>query len=178
MPSTPSQVPGELIGGDTWEWTRTLADYPASEWTSEWHFENATFGFSVEGTASDDTHIASIDATTIDGLLPGSYRWWLSLTRIADSVRRTVEKGWSTVVADPAAVGNVDYRSTARIALEMIEAYLTDPTNLTAASYQVGGRSLSRWSRADLLAERDKWKMEVAAELGGSRHLYARLNRV
>jgi hypothetical protein len=93
-------------------------------------------------------------------------------------VRRTVEKGWSTVVADPAAVGNVDYRSTARIALEMIEAYLTDPTNLTAASYQVGGRSLSRWSRADLLAERDKWKMEVAAELGGSRHLYARLNRV
>jgi hypothetical protein len=48
--------------------------------------------------------------------------------------------------------------------LDNIEAYLKDPSNLTAASYSIAGRSLSRWNRADLLAERDRLKSDINRE--------------
>lgn len=184
--TTPTQVPAELIAGDTWEWTRELDDYPASAWTSVWYFEKADHNFSVVGVASADVHTATVAAATTAVIRAGKYRWRLVVTRIADSVRKSVDESWLEVLPDPAAVGNVDHRTTARVVLDMIDAYLRDPTNLTAASYSLGGRSLSRWSRADLLVERDKWQAEVRAEeasermaagLGNPRRLYARFDR-
>jgi hypothetical protein len=89
------------------------------------------------------------------------------------------------VLPDPAVA--VDPRTTARIVLDMIDAYLRDPTNLAASSYSLGGRSLSRWNRADLIVERDKWTQEVRSEdaaaamakgLGNPRRLYVRWGRV
>lgn len=182
--TAPTQVPSELIAGDTWEWTRDLSDYPAATWASVWYFEKADHNFSVAGVASGDTHTATVAAATSAGYTPGEYRWRLVVT--AAGVRKTAESGYLDVLRDPAAVGNVDFRSTARVVLDHIDAYLRDPTNLTAASYSLGGRSLSRWSRSELLAERDKWQAEARNEeaadrmaqgLGNPRRLYVRFDR-
>ena len=184
--TTPTQIPDELIAGDTWEWTRELSDYPASAWSAVWYFENAGGNFSVSAGESGDQYTGTVAAATSAGYVPGKYRWRLVATRTADSVRKTVESGWLEVLRDPAAVGNVDHRSTARIMLDNIEAYLRDPTNLAAASYSLGGRSLSRWNRGDLLSEKSKLEMEVrseeaaeriAAGLGNPRRLYVRFDR-
>jgi len=91
------------------------------------------------------------------------------------------------VLPDPAAAGNVDHRSTPRVMLDNIEAYLRDPGNLVAANYALAGRSLARWSRADLWVERDKLLAEIRSEeaaarasagLGNPRRLYVRFDRV
>jgi len=180
------QVPDELIAGDTWEWTRELADYPASAWSGAWYFEMAEGNFSVASVDSGDTFTGTVAAATSAGYRAGRYRWRFVATRTADSVRKTVEEGWLEVLPDPAAAGNVDHRSTARAVLDMIDAYLRDPNNLNAASYSLGGRSLSRWNRGDLLTEREKWQAEVradaakdrmAAGLGNPRRLYVRFDR-
>jgi hypothetical protein len=180
----PTQIPDELIAGDTWAWTRDLSsDYPADTWVAVWYFEKVDQNFSVTATADGLSHAGAVTAATSAGYLPGRYRWRLVGTNGA--TRRTIESGWLEVMPDPAAVGNVDHRSTAAAVLEMIEAYLRDPTNMTAASYALNGRSLSRWPRADLLVERDKWRGEVTSEvaaeriadgLGNPRRLYVRFD--
>lgn len=180
----PTQVPTEMIAGDTWAWTRDLGDYPAGAWSSVWYFENAGKVFSVAGVASGTTHTATIAAATTAGYRAGKYRWRLVVT--AAGVRKSVEQGWLNVLADPAAAGTNDTRSNARVMLDNVEAYLKDPGNLVAGSYALAGRSLSRWSRAELLVERDKLLAEVRSEesadrmaqgLGNPRRLYVRFDR-
>jgi len=58
----------------------------------------------------------------------------------------------------------VDNRSHARKVLENIETYLENSGNLSAASYEIAGRKLQRFSLPELLAMRDKYKGEVARE--------------
>jgi hypothetical protein len=182
----PTQVPAELIAGDTWAWTRDLSDYPAGTWDSVWYFEKADQNFKVDGVDSGTTHTATIAAATSAAYRAGRYRWRLTVTRTSDSVRKTIEEGWLEVMADPAAVGNLDHRSSPRIVLDNIEAYLQDPTNLRAASYSLGGRSLSRYSMSELLSLKSQMEIEVhreeAAErvangLGNPRRLYVRFDR-
>ena len=184
--TTPTQVPDTLIAGDTWEWTRELADYPPSTHSAAWYFEKADANFSVSAGETGDTYTGTVAAGTSSGYRAGKYRWRLLVTRTADSVRKTVEEGWLEVLPDPAAAGNVDHRSTARVMLDNIEAFLRDPSNLVAANFALGGRSISRWNRTDLLVERDKLMQEVrsedaaarlAAGLGSPRRLYARFDR-
>jgi hypothetical protein len=178
-----AQIPAELIAGDTWEWSRDLEDYPAPTWDAVWHFEKADYNFSVSATDDGTAHAATVAAATTAVYRPGRYRWRLVVT--SSTARKSVEQGWLEVIPDPAAAGNLDHRTTARVVLDHINAYLKDPTNLTAANYALGGRSLSRWSRADLLVERDKWIAEarsedaverMAAGLGNPRRLYVRFN--
>jgi hypothetical protein len=183
--TAPTQIPDELLAGDTWAWTREVDDYPASEWTAAWYFEKADFNFSVASVADVDTHTGAVTAATSATYRPGKYRWRFVATNIADSSRATVESGWLVVEPNPAAAGNVDHRTVAKVVLDHIEAYLRDPTNITASSYSLNGRSLSRWSRSDLLVEREKWMSEVksqeaaeriAAGRGNPRRLYVRFD--
>lgn len=182
--TTPTKVPDKLFAGDTWAWTVDLGDYPAGTYTGAWYFEKGDFNFSVSATQSGTSHAGSVAAATTAGYSAGKYRWRFVVT--AGANRYTAAEGWLEVLPDPAAAGNVDHRTTARIMLDNVEAYLRDPNNITAAAFALGGRSLSRWSRADLLVERDKLKAEVRSEeavgrmangLGNPRRLYARFNR-
>jgi hypothetical protein len=183
--TTPTQVPDTLLAGDTWEWTREVADYPAGTWAGVYYFEKGDANFSASASQSGTSFAVSVAAATTAGYRSGKYRWRLAVT--SGAVRKTVEEGWLEVLPDPAAAGNVDHRTTARVMLDNIEAYLRDPGNLVAANYALAGRSLSRWARADLLVERDKLLAEIRAEdaaarnaagLGNSRRLYARFDRV
>lgn len=157
-----TQVPAELVAGDTWTWTRALADYPAPTWTAKAFFENAAKSFNATAAASGTDHVFTIGKATTSGYPPGRYRWRVTVDN--GTVRKTIEQGWTEVRPDPEADGTVDHRSDARVMLEMVTAYLRDPSNVTAAAYTIGGRSLSRWNRKELHDERDRLKAEVAAE--------------
>jgi hypothetical protein len=85
------------------------------------------------------------------------------ITRTSDSARIEVDYGTMTVQPNR-STDSTDPRSFAQIALDNIETYLKDPTNLAAASYSIAGRSLSRWNREDLLREREVLKGEVVRE--------------
>ena len=160
--TTPNQVPDQLLAGDTWEWSREYSDYPAPTWSGVYYFERADANFSANATASGSSFAVTVPAATTAAYRAGRYRWRLLVTN--GSTRKMAAEGWVDVLPDPAAAGNVDHRTTARVMLDNIEAYLRDPTNLVMANWSIGGRALSRWSRADLIAERERLQAEVRRE--------------
>jgi hypothetical protein len=177
-------VPTRLTAGDTWTWTHTVADYPASTWTGTYYVQNTEQSFDVAASASGDDFSVTVEAATTALRMPGKYRWVLLVT--ADGVRHTADTGEVEILADPAYATSVEFRTNARQRYDMIEAYLADPTNLAAASYSIGGRSLSRWSRTELMSEWSRLKQELQSEaavdrmakgLGNPRRLYVRFDR-
>jgi hypothetical protein len=175
-------VPTSLVAGDTWAWTETLTDYPASAWTATWYFQNEGGAFWVAGAADGDVHTASAAASVTAARKPGSYFWRLTVEQSDGGSpevieRRTVGEGWTTVQPNPAKGGAIDHRSTAQIMLDNVEAYLRDPSNLTASQVSYKGRQLSRWNRADLIQERNQLREEVRRESGAPSRLKVRFDR-
>lgn len=109
-------------------------------------------------------HRLSVSTATTAAWGAGEYSWVLQASKTGERV--TLATGRTTVRPDPAAVSAaaMDLRSTARQALDAVNAYLTDPNNLKAASYSIAGRNLSRHTMADLLALRSRLQAEVARE--------------
>jgi hypothetical protein len=174
--------PTTVRAGDTWEWTVTESDY--SDYVMTYYLRNATWRVNLSTTASGYEYTVSVPAATTAEYKPGKYSW---IRRVvgADGTFTTAEG--SIEILPNLGLGKLhDTRSVARVALENIEAYLIDQNNVAAASYSIGGRSLSRWSRAELLVERDRWKSEVRSEeavsrmaqgLGNPRRLHVRFDR-
>jgi hypothetical protein len=177
-------VPKTLTAGNSWAWTHEVADYPAPTWTGVYYLQNAEQSFDVQTTASGTAFAVNLAASATGLREPGAYRWVLLVT--SGTERHTADEGEVEILPDPAYATSVDFRSPVRKRLEMIEAYLADPNNLAAASYSIGGRSLSRWGRSELLAEHSRCKLDLqgesaaermAAGLGNPRRLYVRFDR-
>jgi hypothetical protein len=114
-------------------------------------------------------HLLTVAAAATALWPAGAYTWVLQATRTTE--RESLASGTTQVLPDPAATSTapLDLRSLARQSLDAINAYLANPANLQAASYSISGRTLSRYPRAELLAERSKWQAEVAREEAAAR---------
>lgn len=182
-------IPTQLTAGDSLRLSipsrgRTVADGWALTLVLAPAAGGARLSASTTAADPDDAtaHLLTVPTTTTAGWPAGDYTWVLQASKGAE--RETLATGQTTVRPDPAAgTAPMDLRSTARKALDAINAYLADPSNLAAASYSIAGRNLSRWPRAELLAERGKWQAEVAREeaaarlaagLGDRRRVYVR----
>jgi hypothetical protein len=163
----PTREPTALQAGDLWAWKRTdlVTDYPSSAYSLSYIARREITGekISISTTGSTEAYTVSVSSTTTDNYEEGRYHWVAYITRTSDSARIEVDKGVFEV-APNRSTSSADPRSFAQIALDNIETYLKDPTNLAAASYSIAGRSLSRWNRADLLTERERLKGEVTRE--------------
>lgn len=180
----PESVPAELIAGDLWSWVRSLSDYPATTWTLTYYFENAGKTFSVQATASGSDYAASIAAATTTAYQPGKYRWRARVTSGSESY--TIESGWLTVKADPAAAGTYDTRSHARKVLEAIEATIEGRATNDQLSMSIAGRSISRTPMTELVDLRERYRLlvsdedsaeDVAAGLGSKKRVFIRMSR-
>ena len=158
--------PTQVVAGDTLTWTESLADYPAGTWTLNYRLVKEGKTISAQATASGTDHVVTIAASTTAGWTPGTYVWSKFVT--SGALRYTIGTGSIDVKPNPAGA-TYDPRTVAKVMLDNVEAYLIDPNNIAAASYSIGGRSLSRWSRAELLVERDKLKLEVQQEVAKER---------
>jgi hypothetical protein len=160
-------VPTTLTAGNSWTWTHEVADYPATTWAGVYYLRNADRSFEVVASASGAAFAVNLAASATALMEPGPYQWVLLVTSGTD--RHEAGRGEVQVFPDPAYATSYDFRSAARRRFEMVEAYLIDPNNLAAASYSIGGRSLSRWGRGELLAEYSSLKIEVEKEKKESR---------
>jgi hypothetical protein len=158
----PSSVPTELIAGDTWQWTRDLADYPAGTWTATVYFENKDGVFNVTASASGTTHSFTIAAATTTGYKPGRYGWRLRVTD--GTTTTTVENGLTEVQIDPAKAGKADTRTWARRVLDAIEATLEGRASSDQLAMSINGRSISRTPFSELMDARDRFRNEVRAQ--------------
>lgn len=179
--SVPESIPAELIAGDTWRWTRSLGDYPATTWTATVYFENKDETFNAVGSASGSDFSFSIAAATSAGYKPGRYQWRLRVTD--GSVTLTIESGWLNVLANPASTGKRDVRSWARRTLEAVEATLERKATADQLSMEIDGRHISRIPLAELKKFREELRSEIrdedqASKSGRGRNVNARLIRV
>lgn len=157
-------VPETLIVGDSWSWTATFADYPASTWSLTFYFQNGSKSFSVATSASGDDFAATKIASDTAALEPGRYRWRARVASGADAI--TVADGWTELDPDP-AIGTSDLRSDARKMLDAVDAFLIGNASTAQASMQLNGRSIARWSLAELVQWRDRLRQEVRIEEQG-----------
>ncbi len=168
-------IPTQLTAGDSLRLSIPSQGHLAADgWALTLVFAPAAGGARQAATTStadpdNSAHHLLTVATTATATWPaGAYTWVLQASKTGE--RATLATGQTTVQPDPAAgTAALDLRSTARKALDAIDAYLTNPGNLAAASYSIAGRNLSRWPRAELIAERSKWQAEVAREEAAAR---------
>jgi len=177
----PNIEPSSANAGDTWRWTRTLADYPASAgWALSYTLINAAAKITINATASGDDHAVTVAAATTAGYAAGTYDWRARVTRSGEVY--TVGEGRLTV-RNAYSAATFDARSHARKTLDAIEAVIENRASSAVAEYQIAGRQLKNIPVADLLALRDRYRAEVkredaaaavAAGLPDSRRVYVR----
>ncbi len=160
--TTPTTEPASLIAGDTAKWLKTLSNYPASAgWSLAYTLINATGKISLTATAAGDDHLVNVLASTTAGWAPGSYAWRASVSMV-DEVY-TVASGTLSVQAAFTSA-TLDTRSQSRMALDAINAYIADPSNMQASSYSISGRTLLRHNLSTIMEMRSKLIVEVARE--------------
>lgn len=151
--------------GDTWSWTADYSDYPRPTWTATAYFGNSANEFTVSSSASGTTQLFAATAATTAAFKAGRY---FVQVRVTDGTNKYIaEEGWVDVNPDPAAAGKTDRRSWARRTLEAVEAFIEGNASTAQQSMSVGGRSLSRWSIAELMQLRSQLRGEVRTEEQG-----------
>lgn len=159
----PTIEPSEVRAGDTWKWTKSLPDYPASAWTLKYRFKNATTGFEITASASGDAYSVTVAAATTAAYASGSYSW-IAWVEGGTSEKYTVDTGVCTVDPDyrsgTASVA-LDDRSHARKVMDSIEAVIEGRASKDQERYQIAGRELIRTPIPILLKLRQHYKAEV-----------------
>jgi hypothetical protein len=160
----PTSEPSTLRAGDTWKWTKSLSDYPASAWTLNYRLKNAAGGIEITAAAGDDYAITVAAATTA-AYVAGVYGWsaWVEG---GTSEKYSVGTGTLEVLPDlrsGLATAALDTRSHARKTLAALESWIENG-NPGVAEYEIAGRRMKYIALADLLKMRQHYKAEVAAE--------------
>jgi hypothetical protein len=79
MPTVPDVEPTTFTAGDTVKWTRTVADYPASDgWALSYSFRHETGDGRLDVNAvsvSSETFIATISITDSGRMNAGAWQW-------------------------------------------------------------------------------------------------------
>lgn len=159
----PTNEPSSLRAGDTWKWTRTLADYPAGTWTLKYRFKNATAYFEIVAGTSGTDHLVSVAAATTAAYAAGSYTW-MAWVEGGSSEKYTVDTGTLAVDSDyRASTAAYDGRSHARKMLDAIEAWL-EARDPAVAEYEIAGRRMKYIPVAELVKLRSRYKTELANE--------------
>lgn len=170
MSNIPDQEPDTLNVGDTWRWTRTLADYPAGSWTLKYRFKSAAGGFEVTASASGTDHSVAVAAATSAGYTAGDYTW-TAWVEGGTSEKYTVDSGVCTLLPDyraAAASAALDDRSHAKKMLDAIEAWL-ESRDPAVASYEIAGRKMQYVPIAELIKLRSRYTLEVQAEINAAK---------
>lgn len=163
MSTIPNQEPASLRVGDTWRWTRTLADYPAGTWTLKYRFKNAAGGFEIVATASGTDHDITVAAATTAAYTAGAYTWiaWVE----SGTEKFTVDSGSCKLESDyrsSLATAALDDRSHAAKMVTQIETWLESHGD-GVAQYEIGGRRMW-YDKAALIKLLNHYKLRVSAE--------------
>lgn len=146
-PTIPSKEPESFAAGESVQWTRTVADYLASDgYVVAWYFRGAGVA-DVLGEADGSTWTATLSAKATKGLTPGAYRWrmYAELRGGAEVLERhLLDEGRCTVLQDFAAATDGDTLSHAEKTLRMIDAALEGRITADVEAYTIGGRQVTK----------------------------------
>lgn len=159
-------MPPRFAIGAVLEFTTALASYPASAgWVLSHRLvlKEGAGAYIITSTASGDQHLTSVPAATTAAWAPGAYTWASWVTLGADV--RDIATGEITLLPNPrTATGSLDLRSDAQQALDAVRAMLRGIASAGQRSYTIAGRSLERYSIAELIQLETKLARDVQRE--------------
>ena len=164
--TTPTLEPTELRAGDTWTWTRSLPDYPATTWTLKYRFKHASAaGFEIVASAAGSDFSISVAASASTAYEAGDWTW-MSWVEKVDGTKITVGQGLTRILPIIAMGWSPRHSTTA--AMPARRWRLSNPGSKIAIRPSRNTRSPGRRMRyipvVDLLKLRQLYKAEVAAE--------------
>lgn len=161
----PTTEPKQVFAGDTWAWSKSVPDYPASAgWSLKYALVSAAGKLAITASASGDDYSVSVPAADTANVTAGTYTWRSYVEQGTD--RHTIEQG-SIVVADGFdGTSEVDARSDAQKALDAARAAFKTytETNGAVSEYEINGRRVKYHSPQQLRELVNYWAGEVQRE--------------
>lgn len=168
--------PARIYAGETTEWTLSLVDYPASEWTLELAAANATSFFKVTASADDDDHLLSIAAAVTATYGTGTYSYSITAVKGSGGSLERYRVESSDLVVLPLIGGTAvqDTRSADERILDAIIATMEGRATTDQTSVSIDGTSISRMSWDELISARNEFQRRVSRRKQRSRITYER----
>lgn len=158
----PTTEPRSLQAGDTWQWTKTLSDYPTSAgWALTYYFKNEESSFSIACTVTNAQFQARVDPVTSATYRPGRYHYLARVSNGTDSY--IVVEDNLDVAPDPSTGGALDPRTHA----QKVVAALMKLAERRAGGRQhvtIDGVSLMFDTQADIIRAITYWEGRVESE--------------
>jgi hypothetical protein len=160
----PKTEPTTFRAGDTVQWTKTLADYPATLWDLSYVLNGAEgVKKDIVVTDSGNSFACKLPATKTKDYTAGMYQLISSVTDGTD--RYSLEPIIVTVLPDKAAATTgTDARSQYQQELDAINAALLDYASNPAEEVTVNGRMVRISSIVQLKAYRNDLRSLLAKE--------------
>lgn len=154
------------VAGDTWSWTWSHAEFPASAgWAVAWRVIGTGIALDIPTVADGDAHVATAAAAATGALvvpatgLPCTLVGWATKA----GQRFEVYRRAIALLPDPATVTG-DIRGQAARLLDAIDALLAGRATKDQESYKIGDRELKRIPVPELIALRDWAAGQAQAE--------------
>jgi hypothetical protein len=162
----PSTEPTSITAGDSAAWTRSLADYSASDgWTLSYAFIKVKVPAApllITATASGSDFLVSLTPADTQFWPDGEYNGQGYVTKAGE--RHTVWTGSLEVMPDYVTAGAVETRSVARRILDFIEASFEKIVQKQVVEATIEGVQLRFRTLKELQEARDYWLDKVLAE--------------
>ena len=164
-----TKEPVKVRAGDTISWTKSLADYSATDgWALAYAFRGNAGTIDVTSTASGADHAVNIAPATSTAFGPGIYEVQGYAEKAGD--RHTVYVGRIEVLPDLAAQGaSYDGRSHVKKVLDAIEAVLENRATKEIEESTIEGVQIKRIPHEQLIAMRSKYLSWYSQELAAER---------
>jgi hypothetical protein len=145
-----------LTAGDTWRWSVTLRDFPATDYTLKLYFRGTAGKIDIVATPNGSSYDVLVPASSeTDGtdtdIPEGTYSWQACVFN-SSAERTEVGRGSVEILANIAAKGDgYDGRSWVKQTLDAIRANLLGLAGAADQEYQIHGRMLRTMDRKTLL---------------------------
>lgn len=134
----PTSVPADVVIGETLEWEKDLADFPADEWSVTYYFRGAGPGFNVTGEADDLVHQFVVASETSGTMVAGRYDYQAIAEK--DGEKHLVDEGVVTAKASLASLEideTHDGRSKAKKILDAIDDLMQGKAQLDQQKFLI-----------------------------------------
>lgn len=158
-PTIPTVEPEIVRAGETLTWSKSLADFPASEYTLKYYLTGPASVTLTASAYNTTDHLISVTAATTAAYTYGIYEWnaYAEKGAGASAEKYFVQSGYFTIKTSSG-------KSHAKTMLDAIEAFIVGQSVADVESYSIGGRSITKMSREDLLKWRNHYRSEYASE--------------
>ena len=163
----PVNEPLSIRSGNTVKWRKSLSDYPANDGWALTYTLTLQSDFSkrlqVAAVVDGADFVTTLTAVQTAAMPAGTYNLFGSVSKSGE--RYDVFAGTIEIKPDLASLLTGDHRSDIKRKLDAIEAAIEGKATVDQLSLSINGRSITRYSLAEMLTLRDRLKADYQKEL-------------